>query len=128
MLGLVTVSAGVGAEVGVRLKSKAANPRPIIIDMLLMFIHYLPSKRHAVCALWGQAASSAGTAARVEKALRAAGWQAVELQTPARVYGGLVCCYCAETFGEEGVFQTDRDEWQEAVEAKATAVAGRKLR
>ena len=93
-----------------------------------MFSNYLQIKRHAVCALCGKEASYAGTGARVEKALRAAGWQEVELQTPARVYGGLVCCYYAETFCEEGVFQTDRDEWQEAVEAKATAAAGRKLR
>jgi ribosomal protein L34E len=89
-----------------------------------MFSNYLQIKRHAVCALCGREVSCAGTAARVEKALRAVGWQEIELQTPTRVYGGLACPYCVETFCEEGVFQTDRDEWQVAVEA----TAGRKSR
>lgn len=89
-----------------------------------MFTNYLQIKRHALCALCGTEASYAGTARQVEKHLRAAGWQEIELRTPVRVYGGLVCRYCAETFCEEGVFATERDEWREAVEA----ATGRELR
>lgn len=81
-----------------------------------MFIHYLQIKWHAVCALCGKETSCAGTARQVERKLRAAGWQEVELQTPRRVYGGLACRYCAETFCEEGVFVTESDEWQGMVE------------
>ena len=71
-----------------------------------MFTTYLQIHRHAICALCHREASHRGTAKQAEKKLLANGWRAIEIETPARVYGGLARGYCAETFCKDGVYQS----------------------
>lgn len=56
----------------------------------------------ATCALChAQRAYEGATPAKLEKALLDVGWQAVEIETDERVYGGIVCEFCAR-FAENG--------------------------
>ena len=80
-----------------------------------MFTNYLQIHRHAICALCHSEASYPETARQAEKKLLANGWRAIEIQTPARVYGGLACGYCVETYCEDGVYQSESDDWREGM-------------
>ena len=57
-------------------------------------------------------ASHPGTAKQAEKKLLASGWRAIEIETPARVCGGLACGYCSETFCKDGVYHSASDDWR----------------